>query len=935
MVTTLLTRGRNTLPSYIGNLIMSQPTPYIIQTNFNEDEVNGAGGRSTVITTSLDIEFNNLKTTLDKVLTNLALLQRDDGKIADGSGLPHIFNLSSSLSGFLKFQSGAWSFVPDPTNPAQTAQALSETAQAASEAARDLALQYKDDAQAAKLAAETAQAAAELSQQSISSSENIQAGNFWYGTSSGAVNAYTLTLAPIPSSISVGLFIHMIAHAENTGPATLTVNSFAPKTIKKTDGSDLKAGDILSGAACYLFYDGTNFQFINPKVDQEQLEVVTSNLMLAFEEIQENHGGFLAMETGWSDSFGNANEQGADEANSTGEQHDNTNKLYKGRDPGTGLNLDKTYTTESNSLQQEWTNSLPSTGQATITNGDATVTLLSGSWPTNCEKGRISFDGGSTWYDIDTRTDATNIELATAATESNGNFNYIIRLSEIISGAAHLNEAGDGNTLLLLHGDGSDASTTITDSGNTGHSPVAGGNVQIDTAQSVFGGSSIYFDGVSGSKISIPYSSDWDVINVTSGDFTVDFRVKFNASPGTDVFFSFGPTGSDQILINYNTSNLQFSCNADSSAQVVMQETWSPSTGTWYHIALVKSGNDFMMFIDGTQLGSTFTDSDLAPTSPGGPLYIGGYSYTDASGRLNGWMDEIRISNIARWTSNFTLPTSAYKVGANPSNEYVSICDTFSQGAETSAWLDINSASVTESLNSQTIYYWASFDPVSSFGANTEIKIFNQTDSFWRVIAKKNGANWEYNNDSGNSATYTGVNATVNDMLHAVSQAISTQSGNRMTGTQLAEITDSEWVAANGWSTSIDKVIRGATFYSTSGSQKPLLDNFKINHDSERFAMDLRSKTYDPGFVPDEAYVWSRAEHSDVDGSGTFSVSRNGGSEWETISMVQQGLPFGNVRVLRGTVDLSGQTSGQDLRCRYQTTQSKEQFLHSWGLQAK
>ncbi len=56
------------------------------------------------------------------------------------------------------------------SSPAQTAQAAAETA-------RDLALQYKNDAQTAKLAAETAQAAAELSQQSISSSENIQAGN--------------------------------------------------------------------------------------------------------------------------------------------------------------------------------------------------------------------------------------------------------------------------------------------------------------------------------------------------------------------------------------------------------------------------------------------------------------------------------------------------------------------------------------------------------------------------------------------------------------------------------------------------------------------------------------------------------------------------------------------------------------------------------------
>ena len=117
--------------------------------------------------------------------------------------------------------------------------------------------------------------------------------------------------------------------------------------------------------------------------------------------------------------------------------------------------------------------------------------------------------------------------------------------------------------------------------------------------------------------------------------------------------------------------------------------------------------------------------------------------------------------------------------------------------------------------------------------------------------------------------------------------------------------------------------------------QGPSVSQYRLNYDSERGAMDLKSKAYDPGFVPSEAYVWARAEHSDSDGAGTFSVSRNSGASWEVVPMTQQGLAFGDVRIMRGTVDLGSQPSGQDLRCRYQTAQGKDQFLHSWGLQAK
>jgi len=850
---------------------MAQPPPYEIATHFGLEKY--------------DTEFNNLKETIDSILANLALIQRDDGKIKDGTGESHIFNLDPEMVGFIQYVSGTWSFLPDPLDPARTAQAAAEIAQAAAEiaqaaaeAANVLANQYKDEAENAKLAAETAQAAAEFAQFSIPTSDNVQLGSLWYALSTGTSTAYQLTLTPVPASLNAGFFVHMKAHATNTGPATLDVNSIGVKIIKTGEGNDLKTEDIKINSIYRLIYDGTNFilPIASSKI-QENIDLNASNTFRAFEEIQENHGGALLMETGWSDSFSNANEQGADEANSSGFQHDNFNKLYKGADGGAGLNSDKNYTTESNYLQQEWTNSLLSTGQASVINGSATITLSAGTWPTNCEKGRISFDGGSAWYNIETRASGTSIELDSTATETTNSYDYVIRMSEFDSGVVQLN-GGGGESVNLAPGNTFAASSEF--------------NYTYAVEE--------LFDGITaGDNGWLTQNNDlngaWASVDFGSAKIINKIRV-----------FQRGYSGQRTV------SQFKVQCSADNT-------TWNDLTPD----AVVEG----TVTISGVHINYTISEHDVFQgvtlTNSTAYRYYRVYitgNIADGDGPYVGF-GEVEFHGV---------------IGSNATNEFVSICDTEVQKTDTSSWSDINSSSASETLNSQSIYHWLAFDPASSFGAGTEIKIFNPTDNVWRVIAKNNAGTWEYNNDSGNSATYIGANATVNDMLHAISEAISTQSGNRMTGANLAAITDTQWEESEGWSTSINSIIRGFTLYSNSSSQNPSVSQYRINYDSGRSSMDLRSKTYDPGFAPTEAYIWCRAEHSDVDGSGTFSISRNGGIEWTTVSMAQQGEPLtGDVRILRGTIDISGQTSGQDLRCRYQTTSGKDQFLHSWGVQAK
>ena len=62
---------------------MPQPPAYTIIKDFSDDESNNVSGRSSVLTASLDTEFVNVKSFIDQMRTNIALIQADDGTIKD------------------------------------------------------------------------------------------------------------------------------------------------------------------------------------------------------------------------------------------------------------------------------------------------------------------------------------------------------------------------------------------------------------------------------------------------------------------------------------------------------------------------------------------------------------------------------------------------------------------------------------------------------------------------------------------------------------------------------------------------------------------------------------------------------------------------------------------------------------------------------------
>ena len=216
----------------------------------------------------------------------------------------------------------------------------------------------------------------------------------------------------------------------------------------------------------------------------------------------------------------------------------------------------------------------------------------------------------------------------------------------------------DSSTTFLLHSNGVDASTTLID--ELGKIITANGNCQIDTAQSKFGGASGLYDGT-GDYLTTPDHADW---NFGTGDFTIDFWVRFNSISGTKkhtIYYQQTTDSSDCIWI-FLESGVEIGLRIYAATVLVVsvEKAWVPSANTWYHVALTRSGNSWKWFIDGTQVGTTVTDAD-AVADYTGVLNIGTGNLGASVIEFNGWLDEFRISKgVARWTADFTLPTSEY-----------------------------------------------------------------------------------------------------------------------------------------------------------------------------------------------------------------------------------------------------------------------------------
>lgn len=214
----------------------------------------------------------------------------------------------------------------------------------------------------------------------------------------------------------------------------------------------------------------------------------------------------------------------------------------------------------------------------------------------------------------------------------------------------------DTATKLLVHFDGSNASTVFTDKSGNGHVITGSGNAQITTTQFVFGSASLLLDGT-GDYVQTPASADF---NLGSGDFEIDFRIRFVAIATSVRLCGSWTTGSRSFLLSLLSSGtvLDFRSSVDGTNVVTTNTfSWTPILNTWYHVLVSRSNGIIRAFIDGTKIGTDQANADNFFESTG-TFEIGAGAGLSP---VNGQIDEFRVSKgTARWFSNFDPPTSEY-----------------------------------------------------------------------------------------------------------------------------------------------------------------------------------------------------------------------------------------------------------------------------------
>jgi hypothetical protein len=230
------------------------------------------------------------------------------------------------------------------------------------------------------------------------------------------------------------------------------------------------------------------------------------------------------------------------------------------------------------------------------------------------------------------------------------------------------------NVSLLLHGNGTNGSTTFVDSSSNSFAVTGFGNAQISTTQSKYGGASLIFDG-NGDYLRV---ADNDAFEIGAGNFTFEAWIyltgysanysgnfvamiacKDSAQSGAGRAFSFALNGTAS-----SWTSVSVNLHATNAALTGTSGLFAFSLNTWYHVAAVRSGSNLRLYVDGNDVGggtntrTVQSTTTLVTIGAEDPWFQGGGGGNFAYW-FPGYIDDLRITKgVARYTANFTPPSA-------------------------------------------------------------------------------------------------------------------------------------------------------------------------------------------------------------------------------------------------------------------------------------
>lgn len=223
-------------------------------------------------------------------------------------------------------------------------------------------------------------------------------------------------------------------------------------------------------------------------------------------------------------------------------------------------------------------------------------------------------------------------------------------------------------------------------------------NAQISTAVKKFGSGSMLFNG-NGDFLRIASSPQFFF---GTGDYTIEMWIyPTSIRNGENVMYTTDVTGG--ACFGYTQSQIYISARATGYD---LQVNYVVPTNTWTHIAASRQNSTARIFVNGTLVGS----GTITRSSPQGIVGIGDVPTFTGLGVI-GYIDDVRVSKFARYTSSFTAPTAAFGLDQYLSLTSLLIAADGTNGAQNNTFLDSSTNNFTITRNGNVTQ--GSFTPFS------------------------------------------------------------------------------------------------------------------------------------------------------------------------------------------------------------------------------
>lgn len=178
----------------------------------------------------------------------------------------------------------------------------------------------------------------------------------------------------------------------------------------------------------------------------------------------------------------------------------------------------------------------------------------------------------------------------------------------------------------------------------TGKAWAAVGGAAVSTTQSKFGGSSLSLN--SSQYLTIDIQDDF---KFGTDDFTVDcwiYPTDVNSSSWNVIFDNRKNTASGTgfaLFLYKGTLSMAIDNTSKTTSAMV-------GLNSWQHIAITRENKTLFLFLNGELIYSEAMANSLTDGCGLIGKALDGYNFI-------GYIDEFRISNVARWTSSFVPPS--------------------------------------------------------------------------------------------------------------------------------------------------------------------------------------------------------------------------------------------------------------------------------------